>query len=129
MAKKRASRVAKTRNGGTMTESSFWSMIRSALRRKWMYWVPRRQVLEQARYAYTGPNKRRKWEYECSVCKGKFDGKEVEVDHVIAAGSLKGYDDVALFIQNLFVEDLSLLRVVCRPCHKEITKNQKNQTT
>ena len=129
MAKKRASRVAKTRNGGTMTESSFWSLIRSALRRKWMYWVPRKTVLEQAKYPYVGPNKRRKWEYECSVCKGRFDSDGVEVDHIRPAGSLKGYDDVALFIQNLFVEDLSLLRVVCKPCHKEITKNQKNQTT
>ncbi len=33
-------RVPRTKNAGTMTESMFWSMIRSALRQKRRWWKP-----------------------------------------------------------------------------------------
>ena len=34
------SRVNKTRNSGTLSESAFWSFIRSALRQKSRWWKP-----------------------------------------------------------------------------------------
>ena len=42
MAKKtiKKPRIARTRNAGTMTESMFWSMLRSALRQKSRWWKP-----------------------------------------------------------------------------------------
>ena len=60
-------RVPKTRNAGTMTESAFWSFIRSALRQKSRWWKPITQAKLQARRPYKGPNKRQKFEYLCAV--------------------------------------------------------------
>lgn len=116
-AKLRKTKAPKTRNDGTMTESEFWSFIRSALRNKTRFWRPRLKVLRQARRVYHGPNKRQKWELQCSVCKEWFMQKNVEVNHKVAAGSLKAKEDLPQFIENLFCE-ADGLEVVCKPCHK-----------
>ena len=61
MAKKpKKPRVPRTRNAGTMTESAFWSMIRSALRQKSRWWKPISECKTLARRAYKGKNKRQK---------------------------------------------------------------------
>lgn len=109
-------KVEKTRNSGTMTESAFWSFIRSALRQKSRWWKPIQEVKKAAKRAYKGPNKRQKFEYQCSDCKDWFIEKMVEVDHIIEAGSLKSGEDVKGFIERLFCEKDGL-RVLCKPCH------------
>ena len=63
---KKTSRVPKTRNAGTMTESAFWSFIRSALRQKSRWWKPITECKMKARRPYKGPNKRQKFEYQCN---------------------------------------------------------------
>ena len=89
------SRVAKTRNSGTMTESAFWSFIRSALRNKSRWWKPITECKQKARRPYTGPNKRLKYEYQCNECKGWFPDKQINVDHIIPAGTLTCSADLA----------------------------------
>ena len=77
-------RKEKTRNAGTMTESAFWSMIRSALRRRTMFWKPILKAKLLARRKYEGPNKRQKFEYQCNECKGWFKDSEIAVDHILS---------------------------------------------
>ena len=77
---KKTSRVPKTRNSGTMTESAFWSFIRSALRQKSRWWKPITECKMKARRAYKGPNKRQKFEYLCNSCKTWFPEKQINVD-------------------------------------------------
>lgn len=115
-------RVERTRNGGTYTESQFWSMIRSTLRRRSMYWKPIKYALEAARRKYTGPNKRQKWEFQCADCGNWYIRKDVEVDHIQAAGSLKCYDDLPGFVERLFCEDPECYAVRCKKCHLKKTK-------
>ncbi|QDP52401.1 MAG: hypothetical protein Unbinned96contig1001_18 [Prokaryotic dsDNA virus sp.] len=117
-------RGVKTRAGGTWTEARYWSFIRSALRRSWSKYPVRFQVLQDARRVYTGIDKRTKWEYECADCKGWFKTKEVEVDHIESAGSLKKYEDLAGFCERLFCEKDNL-RVLCKPCHKLRTQKER----
>ena len=50
----------KPRCAGTMTESVFWSFIRSALRQKSRFWKPITECKLQARRLYKGVNKRQK---------------------------------------------------------------------
>jgi 5-methylcytosine-specific restriction endonuclease McrA len=114
-----AKRVARTRNAGTMTESQFWGMIRSSLRQKSRWWKPIAKAKEKARRA--AKKGKLKWEYQCNSCKGWFASKEVEVDHIIEAGSLRSYDDLAGFVERLFAEDLDSYQVLCKTCHKEKT--------
>lgn len=131
--KKRTSKVEKTRNSGTMTESQFWSMIRSTLRSKSRWWKPILECKQKARRKYTGENKRQKWEYLCSSCGNYFPEKEISVDHIKAVGTLKSAQDLPEFVENLFctVENLQCL---CDNCHsfKTILDNIKikeNDTT
>ena len=117
--------VAKTRNAGTMTESAFWSFIRSALRQKSRWWKPITQTKMAARRAYKGPNKKQRFEYQCAECLNYFPDKKVNVDHKIPAGTLRCADDLPGFVERLFCE-ADNLQVLCSACHDVKTKNDKN---
>jgi 5-methylcytosine-specific restriction endonuclease McrA len=121
MAKKKREKLPRTRNAGTMTESAFWSMIRSALRRRSMYWKPIQKAKDAAKRAYQGTNIRQKWEYQCSKCKNWFAAKEIEVDHIEEVGSLKCSDDLKGFVERLFAEEG--YQILCKECHNTKTHN------
>lgn len=108
------------------TTSRFWSFIRSALRRAWMRWPPKYEVMRLASRPYTGTDKRTKKEYQCKKCKEWFKTSQVEVDHVVPAGTLRDYDDLPKFVERLFV-GVDKLRVLCKPCHKKITAKEKKK--
>ena len=109
-------RAVKTRNAGTMTESAFWSMIRSTLRRRSMFWKPIHAAKNAAKRDYHGPNTRQKFEYQCNKCQEWFKGDEVEVDHIDDVGSLTCATDLSGFVERLFAEDG--YELLCKPCHK-----------
>jgi 5-methylcytosine-specific restriction endonuclease McrA len=130
MAKKKVTRktqTPKTRNAGTMTESAFWSFIRSALRQKSRWWKPIAQAKAKAKRAYTGPLKRQKFEYQCAECLNWFPDKKINVDHRIPAGTLRCADDLPGFIERLFCE-VDNLQVLCQGCHNIKTQNEKTKT-
>lgn len=119
------SRVTKTRNGETWTESQFFSMIRSALRQKSRWWVPIKLAKEAARRPYIGPNKRMKWQFQCNHCKNWFSDKEVAVDHITECGSLTCLEDLPGFVERLFVEDINAFQILCENCHNVKTQSYK----
>ena len=121
---KKTSRVPKTRNAGTMTESAFWSFIRSALRQKSRWWKPITECKMKARRPYKGPNKRQKFEYLCNSCKAWFPEKQINVDHIVGAGSLNCGQDLPGFVDRLFCEQDNL-QVLCTTCHDHKTKLEK----
>lgn len=125
--------VAKPYNNGTMTQAGFWGMLRSRLRRASMYWKPLKQCKDNAKRLYKGVNKRQKWEYQCAECKGWFMDKEIQVDHIVEAGSLRNGDDLKGFVERLFCE-VDGLQVLCNKrldgkvsCHKKKSDAQKKK--
>lgn len=116
----------KLRNNGTMTESAFWGFIRSTLRQKSRWWKPIQACKNDAKRNYKGDNKRQKYEYLCSNCKNWFPSTAIEVDHIHPVGSLTCKEDLPNFVENLFCEKENL-RVLCKPCHYEVTMIQKNK--
>lgn len=126
VAKKRIAAV-KTRNAGTMSESAFWSFIRSGLRQKSRWWKPITQCKQLAKRVYKGPNKRQKFEYQCNECKNWFMEKNINVDHICPAGSLKSAQDLPGFVERLFCE-IDNLQVLCEKCHNTKTQNDKDGT-
>lgn len=125
MAKKvKKPRVPRTRNNATMTESAFWSWIRSTLRQKSRWWKPVAEAKKRARRAYKGPNKRQKWEYKCAECNNHFKSEDVQVDHIEPAGTLKCYDDLPGFVERLFCE-VEGLQVLCSKCHDKKTEKER----
>lgn len=123
---KRAARIPKTRNSGTMTESAFWSFIRSALRQKSRWWKPITECKMKARRPYKGPNKRQKFEYLCNSCNRWFPDKQINVDHIVGAGSLNCGQDLPGFVDRLFCEQDNL-QVLCTTCHDHKTKLEKQK--
>jgi 5-methylcytosine-specific restriction endonuclease McrA len=109
-----------------MTESAFWSFIRSALRQKSRFWKPITECKLQARRLYKGVNKRQKYEYQCNVCKNWFIEKKINVDHIIPAGSLNSSKDLPGFVERLFCE-VNDLQVLCEKCHDKKTKADKHE--
>jgi 5-methylcytosine-specific restriction endonuclease McrA len=124
--KPRANVTPKTRNNGTLTESAFWSFIRSGLRQKSRWWKPITQCKLNAKRPYKGPNKRQKFEYQCNSCKKWFAEKNINVDHIEPAGSLNCADDLAGFVERLFCE-VDNLQVLCSGCHNIKTQKERNE--
>lgn len=114
--------TVKTRNGGTMTESAYWSFIRSALRNKSRFWIPRLDALKAARRPSQSNNKKLKWEFKCSECQDYFPQKEVEIHHKIEAGSLKCAEDLPKFVERLFAE--TGWECLCKKCHLKEHKKE-----
>lgn len=122
--KSRKGAAPKTRNAGKWTESMFWQVIRSALRNKTRFWIPRLKALEFARRPSQSYNKRLKWEFICYKCKNWFAQKDVQVHHSIPAGILSCGKDVEGFIDRLFAE--TGWEVVCKTCHKKEHDKEKD---
>jgi 5-methylcytosine-specific restriction endonuclease McrA len=119
--------VVKTRNAGTMTESAFWSFIRSALRQKSRWWKPIAKAKESARRKHIvpkGSKSKQRWEYQCAACQNWFAEKGVNVDHKVPAGSLKSAADLPGFVERLFCE-VDNLQVLCSKCHDQKTEYEK----
>ena len=116
--KAKREKLPKTRNAGTWTETTFWSMIRSALRSKSRWWLPRLNALKKARRSSQSSNKRLKWEFLCFKCKDWFPQTEVEIHHMVEAGSLKKAEDLPGFVERLFAEEG--WECVCKGCHLEV---------
>ena len=126
MKKVKKSRVPRTRGAGTMTESEYWAMIRSALREKSRWWKPIAICRNNARRKYEGTSKKQKWEYQCNKCKKWFPIKKISVDHIEPVGTLKCAEDLPGFINRLFVE-VKGLQVLCNDDHDNKTKNERNK--
>jgi hypothetical protein len=125
MPKGKRKSIPRPRNGGTWTEAQFYSSVRSALRRRFMYWVPLRTAKLAARRPYVGPNKLQKWELQCSACNGWFKDKDVQVDHIEEVGSLRCYEDLPDFLRRLVPEDPKAFRVLCKGCHNTRTQESR----
>jgi hypothetical protein len=117
--------VPRTRNANTLTESMFWSKIRSALRQTFQYWKPMQQALENASRPSQSKNKALKKEYLCKECIDWFPRKEVHIDHIEECGSLRSFDDIQGFIERLTIEDVNGFQVLCKPCH--LTKSKETR--
>jgi 5-methylcytosine-specific restriction endonuclease McrA len=122
--KTRKGAAPKTRNSGTMTESAFWSFIRSALRQKSRWWKPVSECKQKVKRAYKGTNKRQKFEYQCNHCKNWYAEKNINVDHIIPAGTLTCANDLPGFVERLFCE-VDNMQCLCTECHNIKTKNER----
>ena len=122
--KPRSVKTPKTRNAGSMTESAFWSFIRSALRQKSRWWKPIAQAKQKAKRVYKGPLKRQKFEYQCANCLQWFPDKKINVDHINPAGTLRCANDLPGFVERLFCE-VDGLQVLCSDCHDKKTADER----
>lgn len=115
--------VPLTRCSETMTEAQFFSWIRSHARKLSIKWKPRTNFLKENRMPYVGPNRRAKWGYRCRNCLGFFIRKDIEVNHLIACGSIKCFEDIGGFYERLLCEKDGY-EILCKGCHRKTTNKQ-----
>lgn len=58
------------------------------------------------------------WACQCSQCKGMFQQKDVEVDHITGNHSLKTIDDLDNFLRQIVYINDDELQIICKGCHK-----------
>lgn len=112
--------VPLTRCSHTLTESQFFSRIRSHARRMSLKWKPRTDYLQSVRRPYTGASKKTKWEYPCMNCKKWAVLTQMEVDHIIPCGSLRSFEDIGPFFERMLCEMDGFI-IYCKKCHLEKT--------
>ena len=117
--------VSKPFADNTLSNSAFFSLIRSALRERSRFWYPIKVCRERARVIYVGSSRKKKWMYKCEMC-GKIvpDAKDTVVHHTVECGSLSSFEDLPRFCKNLFC-DSNLLQLLCLDCHSKIHENEK----
>ena len=115
------------------TTARYWGFIRSALRQAFNRYPPKYESIKEAAITMqdghykTGPKKgqpKMVKRYTCAACGSLFLQKEVQVDHIIGAGSLKDYHDLPGFTRRLFCSKDNL-QVLCKPCHHVKTQEEK----
>lgn len=102
-------------NWEAWTTARFWGWLRSQLRKAWLRWPPRYAALGRSKHS-TAEGQR----WKCELCGDMFRQKDVEVDHISPVGQLKDYEDLPVFVANLFTSE-DKLRVLCKQCHSAVT--------
>ena len=63
--------------------------------------------------------------YRCVTCEGVFIAADVQVDHINpVVDPKKGFVSWDVYITRMFCE-IEGLQVMCKPCHKEKTAQEK----
>lgn len=106
------------------TEARYWSFIRSALRRGWSKYPNKFKTLNAAKRRKTNAKGNQKYEYQCASCSKFFAGKNVSVDHIVPAGTLREFSDLPEFVSRLFCP-IEGLQVLCHKCHKAKTNEER----
>lgn len=108
------------------TEPKFLAWVRGVLRKGWSRHPIKIMFIHAIRKRIPNTNPRsmkrfpETWACDCAQCGGTFPQKDIEIDHINAAGSLT-LDTLGDFAARLYCVDFSSLRAVCKPCHKTIS--------
>ena len=113
------------------SKSAFMSFLRGGVRQGlWNKHKIKLLKIKQNRLQIPNPNPKGKkptvFGGKCEVCGGLFVEKDLQVDHVRDEGSsLKCFDDVSQFIEDMVLITEDDLRIVCKGCHSVISHAQK----
>lgn len=114
------------------SQAAYFTWLRGNLRRIWM----RSPISNRFKSSLCrkpkpsdGVSKRVKSVGDCSRCGKVFAKSSLEVDHVIPAGSIRCWEDVAGFVERLLGCASKHLRLICKPCHKIVTHAERYSCT
>ena len=117
----------KKRNSGEWTEARFKSFVTSALRAASRRWPPKYKALKEAFVGRQVNVKTGKMamHYKCVACQKLYVASDVQVDHIKpVVDPKKGFVSWDDFINRIFCE-IENLQVLCKPCHKIKTDQEK----
>ena len=100
-----------------MTQAQKMTLIRSAIREKWMYAPNKLAYLDMKTVPDYSPNTRRRFKIQCEGCKEWFTKVQVQVDHIIGEHSLKSLEDFDTFVESILYVGFDDLQILCTDCH------------
>lgn len=109
------------------TEAAFWAWIRGQLRRGWNRHPIKHLYIKQNRYKAQGKRGKMVWHLDCEQCGCPTPQTNIEIDHMIPAGSFTCKADIADFVERLYVVTFDTIRAVCRNCHEILTHQERNK--
>ena len=116
-------------NDGEWTEARFRAFIISALRAYMKRYPPKWKALKAASVGRE-INKRTgrlAEHYKCASCGNLFVARDVQVDHIEPVVSpTEGFQDWWVYCNRLYCEAENL-QVLCKPCHKEKTNEERKE--
>ena len=113
------------------TTPSFFSWVRGGIRRGlWEKHPVKLKYKNKHRRQITNPNPKGKkptvWGGTCDICQNEFIESLLQVDHIHGgAFTLKAFDDISIFIENISLVTESDLRLVCKDCNYTLSYAQK----
>jgi 5-methylcytosine-specific restriction endonuclease McrA len=114
---------------GEWTEGRYRSFITSVIRGGFRRWPNKYIAIKQA---YIGKklnesSGRPAMHYQCAICNEEFPAAQIQVDHIDpVVDPATGFTSWDSFIERLFCS-ADNLQVVCKPCHKIKTQEEKQQ--
>ena len=108
------------------TEAAYFQWLRGQMRKAWSrhpiknaYKLGRRTRAEVGKKTDKKTGKPQLvWALPCDQCGHVFPQSEVEVDHIIRAGSFKSWADCERWLMALMQICFADLQLLCKPCHK-----------
>lgn len=115
-------------NNGQWTEARMHSFIKGALRSASQRWPPKYETLNAACIGVQLNERTNRFakHYLCAECGNAFPSKDVEVNHRIPVIPVTGFDSWDGVVARMYCEK-EHLEVLCKPCHKKITKEENTQ--
>lgn len=109
--------------------TAFFTYLRGCLRKAWSRNPIKLNVLKKRRYQIANPNPNGKkptvWGAKCEMCGGEFPLNQIQVDHIVAAGSLQKTEDIQGFVERLLYVTEEDLRLVCVDCNSALAYSDK----
>lgn len=113
------------------SQTAFMTYLRGCLRKAWSTNPIKLTVLKNSRKQIANPNPRGNkptvWGCTCSLCNKDYVMKDIQVDHIIPAGSLKEISDIQGFVERLLCVTEEDLRVVCKSCNSILAYADKQK--
>lgn len=103
------------------SQTAFMTYLRGCLRKAWSTNPIKLTVLKNNRKQIANPNPRGNkptvWGCTCSICNQDYAMKDIQVDHITPAGSLREISDIQGFVERLLCITEEDLRIVCKTCN------------
>lgn len=110
--------------------TAFFTYLRGCLRKAWSRNPSKLNLIKKQRKQIPNPNPRGNketvWGATCSMCNNDFVLKEINVDHIVAAGQLNKTDDIQGFVERLLYVTEDDLRLVCKGCNSALAYSDKH---
>lgn len=126
------SRVAK--EAGFKTDPAYFSWLRGQIRKIWTRHPVKINFLKKNRREACATDKailgsRVKWVYQCNRCKAHFAQKDIQVDHIKGGHSCNSIDKAKSFLEAIIMVGFDDLQILCKPCHKAKTKDERKRNS